>query len=66
MRTFKAEVARVIAEYIPGEPPADRMAHALIWWLYASGGLKKRKRRRHVRPQLRGAFYGGRYQPRGR
>lgn len=64
MGTFKSEVQRVVRELAPANPSDERLAHTLVWVLYARGDLKKRKRNRGRRPwrQPR-VFRGGSYLP---
>jgi len=44
---FRSEVKRLVRHYVPGDPPADRLAQTLVWVLYANGDLKKRHRCPH-------------------
>jgi hypothetical protein len=65
MRTFKSEARRLIRQYVPGDPPADRLAQTLVWVLYANGDLKKRHRCPHgKRAWKQRVFRGGVYRPR--
>ena len=64
MRTFQSEARRLIREHVPGEPVSDRLGHALLWVLFASGNLRKRHGRGRGEPWRQRAFYGGTYGPR--
>jgi hypothetical protein len=65
MRTLQSGARRLIRQYIPGDPPMDRLADALVWVLFTSGHLKKRRHRGHGSKTWRQrAIYGGTYGPR--
>jgi hypothetical protein len=65
MRTLQSEARRLIRQYGAGEPTVDRLGDALIWVLFTSGHLKKRRRRSHgSKAWQQRAFRGGTYGPR--
>ena len=63
MRTLQSEAKRLIRQYGAGEPTVATLGDALVWLLFSSGELTKRRRRGHGKAWRSLVFRGGSYGP---